>query len=61
MTRNDFEIIAEVIASVRPDLPTEDMTDHGVDLIACAFADRLRLVNPRFNRTIFLNACGCDA
>jgi hypothetical protein len=61
MTRNDFEVIADVLARLRPELPTDDMTDHGLDAVAAAFADRLALINPRFNRAMFLRAAGCDA
>lgn len=60
MTRNDFEIIAEVLRAQRPDLPTDDMTDYGLDQVAQAFADRLKLVNPRFDRARFLRASGVE-
>ena len=59
MTRNDFEVIADVLAKLRPNLPTADITDHGLDTVAAAFADRLTLVNPRFDRAKFLRAAGC--
>jgi hypothetical protein len=61
MTRQDLQLIADVIKDQRPDLPTDDMTDHGLDLVSQAFADRLALVNPRFNRALFLRACGVES
>lgn len=59
MTRNDFEVIADVLAKLRPNLPTDDMTDHGLDIVAGAFADRCKAINPRFDRAKFLRAAGC--
>lgn len=51
MTAKDFEFIAGVISN----LPREDKIRY----TACqAFADDLRIVNPRFNERIFMDACG---
>lgn len=61
MTKKDFELVADVIRAQRPNLPTDDMTDHGLDIVSAAFADRFELLNTRFNRAMFLRACGCDA
>ena len=61
MSSKDFQLIADVLSSQRPDLPTADMTDHGLDIIARAFADRLAGTNGRFDRTRFLRASGVEA
>lgn len=61
MTRQDFQLIADVISAQRPNLPTDDMTDHGLDILAHALADRFAQVNSRFNRALFLRACGVEA
>lgn len=60
MTKKDFELIARVLCAQRPDLPTDDMTDHGLDIVSGAFADELAATNPRFKRDLFLRACGVD-
>lgn len=57
MTKKDFEVIAEVLKSLdlgqlyKADLPILKPQ------IAEQFADRLALLNPRFNRERFLEAC----
>jgi hypothetical protein len=58
MTRNDFEVIASVIATDTPALGHWQAQQYRIEL-ANAFADRLQLINPRFNRATFLRACGC--
>jgi hypothetical protein len=58
MTRNDFEIIASVL---RERMENAGESDKGVVIGVChAFADRLKLINPRFNRALFLKACGAS-
>lgn len=59
MTRNDFEIIAEVLKDQR-NLSVQTGVDPTPTMVANAFADRLKLINPRFNRATFLKACGVD-
>jgi len=53
MTRKDFELIADVIKGMEDPKARESA--------AQAFADRLRLVNPRFNRARFMEACNVEA
>ncbi len=52
MTRKDFELIAEVIAT----------SWHGNEelkfQLSHNMADKLEGTNPRFNRALFLTACG---
>jgi hypothetical protein len=50
VTRRDFALIAETIASLPGD--TDQVT------LAAAFALRLRTTNPRFDTLRFLDACG---
>jgi hypothetical protein len=52
MSRKDFQLIAEVLA-------TEPET-HTRLRLAVAFADRLARTNGRFDRARFLRAAGAD-
>lgn len=59
MTRKDYELIARVISSIYKDFdcsPSEDTVSLSV--IAEELADSLQGENPRFNRELFLTACG---
>lgn len=57
MTRNDFEVIAEVLKDQR-NLSVQTGVDPTPAMIAAAFADRLKRINPQFDRAMFLRACG---
>lgn len=65
MTRKDYELIAEAIREVRSDyLELDELLDDPeitVEKVLSDFidelADRLSDENPRFNRSIFINAC----
>lgn len=57
MTRNDFEVIASVLKDQR-NLSVQTGVNPTPAMIAHAFADRLALINPRFNRAMFLHASG---
>jgi len=53
MTKKDYELIAEVI------LNSQGLTRGGVmDTLAERMAEALADTNPRFNRSMFLKACG---
>ena len=52
MTRKDFEMIAEVIATA---WHGSEETRTG---LSNKMADALETTNPRFNRALFLEACG---
>jgi hypothetical protein len=53
MTKKDYELIAEVI------LNSQGLTRGGVmDTLAERMADALAGTNERFNRSLFLKACG---
>jgi hypothetical protein len=52
MTRKDYELIAEVLASLSAD------TRYEIDEVAEAFADRLAETNERFDKVRFLRASG---
>lgn len=56
MTRTDYEVIAAVLNETYFD---EDR--RVVNAVAYRFADRLALINPRFNREKFLRAAGVVA
>lgn len=54
MTRKDYELIAETIATA-----WHGSAELKADLVN-RFADRLEDENPRFNREIFFRACGIN-
>ena len=56
MTRQDFELIADVLKAQR----NTSMPGPIHALVCAAFADRLQLTNSRFNRAQFLKACGVE-
>jgi hypothetical protein len=58
MTRNDFEVIAEVLASSAPVNPANKVLADFHRATCEAFAARLKSINPRFDRAKFLRACG---
>jgi len=51
MTRQDFEMLAEIIS---------EYGDKGREALAAALADELRATNSRFNREQFVTACTTD-
>jgi hypothetical protein len=57
MTRKDYVLISRVINTAR-NIDTEK-TGEGV-AIAYLLADELAQENPRFNREMFLTACGVN-
>lgn len=61
MTKQDFELIANVIKDQRNLSLIPGYGDPTPKMIACAFADRLAKTNPRFDRVAFLRACGTGA
>jgi hypothetical protein len=57
MTRKDYELIAGVFANFSKIVELEETI--GAD-IARQMADALEGTNPRFNRELFLKACGVN-
>jgi hypothetical protein len=55
MTKRDFQLIADVISSVRRETITPELPE--LERVAEAFADRLEADYPRFKRALFLEAC----
>ena len=53
MTRKDFELIAEAVKELTADYYQKDKENT-----AELFARVLATTNPRFNRELFLTACG---
>jgi len=53
MTRRDFNLIADVIRQLPPQVSR--------DALARAFAAELPVTNPNFNRDRFLDACAREA
>jgi len=53
MTKKDFELLAKMVKEITADNYPQDRADK-----AGLFADALALTNPRFNREMFLTACG---
>jgi len=65
MTRKDFQLIADVVkASAAIPLHIDDLRDGETAIEAVtqdlshAFARALADTNPRFNKALFLKACG---
>jgi hypothetical protein len=60
MTRKDYVLIAEVIASLRGEQRDKGAFAHSPSLeeVAGELARALEIDNPRFNRARFLDACG---
>lgn len=54
MTRRDFEAIAAAVRDYLPPIPEREAFAH-------ALAAHFAAVNPRFDKTRFLAACGVDA
>ena len=58
MTRKDYQLIA---AALKDALGAVDHPERvGAVLAAQELAHRLAIDNPRFNRKLFLEACGLD-
>lgn len=53
MTKKDFELIAQAVKEITKDDYAQDRKDK-----AELFAKALAVTNERFNRELFLNACG---
>jgi hypothetical protein len=62
MTKKDYELIAGVIAELVEHKRDKGAFAHNPELstVADFFADTLADTNPRFNREIFLKACGVN-
>ena len=58
MTKKDYELIAETIRASK--LNWAGNNNGLVDDISRALSDTLAKENPRFNREIFLKACGVN-
>lgn len=62
MTKKDYELIAGVISDLVEYKKDGGAFAHNPELSTVAefFADSLGGTNPRFNRELFLNACGVN-
>ena len=65
MTRKDFDLIARVINGAKCDCNVQTSEyDRGARtqrfVIASYFAAELSSINDRFNRQLFMRACGVD-
>lgn len=61
MTRKDYQLIAGAFAFAFDKYDGEDWTMQGAGAaIARLLADELGEENPRFNREMFLTACGVN-
>ena len=59
MTKKDYELIAEVIKTSRKVTQGETVL-VSVAHLANTLATDLEIQNPRFNRALFLTACGVN-
>ena len=55
MTKKDYQLIASNIKAISK---WQDIKPNTALLIASMFAEDLETTNPRFNRELFLKACG---
>jgi hypothetical protein len=59
MTKKDYELIAQEIATSRKvNLTSSEVVYVSVAHLANSLATALEIENPRFNREMFLKACG---
>jgi hypothetical protein len=56
MTRKDFQLIADVLKASS----TSPMNRCVVRELAATFANELANTNPRFNKALFIKACGVN-
>jgi hypothetical protein len=55
MTKKDYELIAQAVKEITKDDYPQDRKDK-----AELFAKALEVTNERFNRSLFLKACGVN-
>jgi len=61
MTKKDYELIAETLKSSYEDNINKSSASVGaISLLIQNFALNLETTNPRFNREMFLKACGVN-
>ena len=60
MTRKDFELIARSIYVDRDFLKTDE-EKKTADIISLGLADQFIAINPRFDKSRFLEACGYNS
>lgn len=64
MTKKDYIILAAIINQYSLNNPAPGTFDEGYHAaaygIACDLADTFEKENPRFNRALFLTACGFE-
>lgn len=58
MTKKDYELIAGVMSRLSADFTNGGEDTVSLRLVAEELADSLADTNPRFNREMFLKACG---
>jgi len=57
MTRNEFEIIASVLNECHKDAKLSRDYTIAIDAVILAFSKRLKDINPRFRKDLFIEAC----
>jgi hypothetical protein len=58
MTKKDFDLIADILASFKAGIPKDNLRELGEYRTLCGmFAEKLFTTNPRFNRDLFLAEC----
>ena len=62
MTKKDYELIAGILSNsiYTANKFKEEQGKGWIEHIALEFADSLTTTNPRFNRELFLKACGVN-
>ncbi len=61
MTRQHFQLIADVLRKTQEDNTPSGMTNELCSQIASTFANELAKTNPGFKRDRFLKACGVES
>lgn len=60
MTKKDYELIASTLAELMADFNNSGDDSVSLSLVCGELSDALAKENPRFNREIFLKACGVN-
>jgi hypothetical protein len=58
MTKKDFELIAFVLNRLNENFNNGGSDEVSLSLVCDEIADALQIENPKFNRRLFLKACG---
>lgn len=58
MTRKDYKLLANAVLKARDNPLVAGRETSGINLVVREIADALASDNPRFDRSMFIEACG---